>query len=666
MAQRRTSIFLSVVMLTFLWGERSSPARAKPADQCIPAISVTSSVADEEKTGYKSIYDGNPDTFLKTSAKGWHFVQFDFGCDVELTELRRYMTRDGKRTDGARTALGEGILHSRDGIAWFEVTNKSSEGWNEAAFLEEPGSDDVRYRGFAWHSLSYGWSPSLALNKPILARYVRYNWNVANDRFNELQMKYERPAILSRLDWDWSSWDWAAPDAMVLVRYDSDSRSEEDRAQAIDLPWNDAYGPCREEHPDVDPANGWVLVAGNFGTDLFTQRPDYPYFVLYNKYRGMMRSYVFYGSRLGIPHMATHQMGTLTVEDGDVAAFTHFTGKYLFDYNPRYEQIFMKKRLVLDHWACLEFDVTGYDPDISDASKAGASFLMAFQGLEQSVLDADIVGGLDGTLEASNVRMGKDGLSGAFDAVATAGGDFLKAVSIYADVQSALDAMEAKGNANAMTWWGPVLAQAAALGSQNTVPLIAAAAGFITNLIDGGGEGNVPLSYRTHLTGEFRVNGTIQTAPTLSLVPFYVPGTIYGTTPELQPFYHEPLGIYSLAWAPVLEWWSAPSGMAQQLGGTRGVGIAFDASSVIVNPASGLQLHSIRVGLVSPSYAPRAFTDPATYVGLPLDWMTTTQFNSLKVGVRLQFARIGQPSAPLVTLYREYEPTREWQGVYGL
>ena len=89
----------------------------------------------------------------------------------------------------------------------------------------------------------------------------------------------------------------------------------------------------------------------------------------------------------------------------------------------------------------------------------------------------------------------------------------------------------------------------------------------------------------------------------------------------------------------------------------------FDPASVVVNPHSGRQLHSVRVSVVSPSDAPGPFSDPSTYTGLPSIWMNSTRFHSLKVGVRLQFERIGQPSAPLMTMYREYVPTRENQGV---
>jgi hypothetical protein len=62
----------------------------------IPAVDMTGSLADG-KTAFKSLYDGDTSTYLRSSAKGWQYVQFDFGCEVDLYKLRRYMTQDGKR-----------------------------------------------------------------------------------------------------------------------------------------------------------------------------------------------------------------------------------------------------------------------------------------------------------------------------------------------------------------------------------------------------------------------------------------------------------------------------------------------------------------------------------------------------------------------------------------
>jgi hypothetical protein len=70
------------------------------------------------------------------------------------------------------------------------------------------------------------------------------------------------------------------------VHYAEDVRKSP--GQPVPLLWNDIYGNCYEENPDIAPVDGWVLLTGNFGTSLIIPQPDYPYFVLYNRYRGML------------------------------------------------------------------------------------------------------------------------------------------------------------------------------------------------------------------------------------------------------------------------------------------------------------------------------------------------------------------------------------------
>ena len=329
---------------------------------------------------------------------------------------------------------------------------------------------------------------------------------------------------------------------------------------------------------------------------------------------------------------------------------------------------FLKKGLALNHWTCLEFDASGYDPNIGDASKTGAHFTMTFDGLERTELDALVSGGLSGLLTSSDCGIGWD-MSG-LDAITTGAGSFLKAVNVYTDVDDTLNKMAAKGAANPMTWWGPLLSQAAALATQNTVPLIGAAAGFITNLIDGGGTSTVPLSYRVNLTGEFRLGtGTLQTGRWLANPGVSVPRNGLrphpGDAPAIAP---EPLGVYSLTREPVIEWYHAPNGpVAQQLGGIR----AASRCPSIQRPRQ--RQPSCRASAAFDRSRPRQrqlqpadpFKDPGAYTGLPEVWMSEAQMNSLKVGVRLQFARTDDPAAPLITFYREYPAVFQPQGVWG-
>jgi len=56
MPQRITSTQLLACLVAIVLAQYSTPTQASAADQCIPALDVTGSLADEGKTAYKSLY----------------------------------------------------------------------------------------------------------------------------------------------------------------------------------------------------------------------------------------------------------------------------------------------------------------------------------------------------------------------------------------------------------------------------------------------------------------------------------------------------------------------------------------------------------------------------------------------------------------------------------
>jgi hypothetical protein len=279
---------------------------------------------------------------------------------------------------------------------------------------------------------------------------------------------------------------------------------------------------------------------------------------------------------------------------------------------------------------------------------------MHLRGLEVAVVDAEVIEHLRGALEAGNVRTGMDG--GVWDSISRGGDSFLNAVEIYNSVSDLVDDLEEKGNDNPATWWGPILSGAAGLATGGDVPLIAAAAGFLTSLFSGGDGPQVPLSWAVDLTGDFKINGTIQTSPDLAAMRVYVPGTPPGRDPRLNPFYTEPLGIYALTARPVLDWWSWPHNW-------RGVNVTMDTNSIIVNPSSGLRLRSVKTAIVWRGAEPKRFVVPAVIPTLPRIRMTQAELAAAKVGLLLEFERIDRPDLDPNVLYREYEAERVTNGV---
>jgi hypothetical protein len=646
--------FLSAASLAGLLvlAPRFTPA-ARGEEPCTPRITVSGSIGGADQTAYAKVLDRNVATSLTSPRKGWQYVDLDFACPVKLRELRRHMTRNGTAS-GPRDA-GEGIFYSLDGVRWRDLTRDDTLGWQEAQFFRRDSEPEAegrpRYRGAFWKRLPYGWSPALRMRSAVYARFVRFNWHSIGDSLHELEVGWE-PAETLNADWRWdlTRWDWTTNE-LFQVNYQDDVR---DPAQPVTAPWNESHGECRQENPDIAPENGWVLLAGNLGTSPFMDLPAYPYFFLYNKYRGTVRSYFFYGNRSSTDPSATHQMGSLVVEDGAVPAFTHHTATTLVDYDAAYEEFFMKKHMRVNEWACLSFDVVGYDPDV--ASKSAPTFMLRFYKLLQSTLEAQGNESLNGSLDAADLRTGKSGSD--WDTVADVGGHFLRGAAVFGSAPGAVDkVLDIASNSTGSSWWENAIQGAAtALSSGDVKSFIESLGGFISGIVSGGGDSQVPLSWRVELTGDFQFNGTISTASDLAGVRFYVPGSSYGRDPKLLPLYDEPLGVYALTYKPTIDWYSRQDGR-------RAVDLVIDPSWVVLNPQAGLQLVSAKAALVSRSHGSRAFRDLGYYFLEPYALMTDGELDRLKVGLRLELQRVGQPFAEPIVMYQEYEADKVYMGV---
>jgi uncharacterized delta-60 repeat protein/uncharacterized repeat protein (TIGR01451 family) len=147
---------------------------------------VTGDRAGEGGTTHPAAYDGNLGTFFNSTHDDWQYVQIDFGCVGDLSAVRRYMSRDGVDTSGARVLQGEGVSYSIDGGNWTNVTGPTSTGWHNY----------VNYgaQQQAWHTVNYGWSEWLRLNEPVLARYVRFNWDDNHDALHDVEIALAEPS----------------------------------------------------------------------------------------------------------------------------------------------------------------------------------------------------------------------------------------------------------------------------------------------------------------------------------------------------------------------------------------------------------------------------------------------------------------------------------------
>lgn len=143
-------------------------------------VQIDSRIATSDRSGISgttpwTAIDGNSSSGFETGYTAWQYVQLDFGSPVPLTRVRRNMS-----SGFGRNGQGEGFSYSLDGTTWTDFTTGNSSGWGAY----------VAYATGAWHSVPYGWSAWLSLQKVTAARYVRFRWDGNNDRVNEIEVDY--------------------------------------------------------------------------------------------------------------------------------------------------------------------------------------------------------------------------------------------------------------------------------------------------------------------------------------------------------------------------------------------------------------------------------------------------------------------------------------------
>ncbi|MCB0121805.1 MAG: discoidin domain-containing protein, partial [Caldilineaceae bacterium] len=165
--------------LALLWSLLEMPTLHAQATSC--SHTITSSHKGENNTTAKATMDGDLKSYFDSSHKDWQYIQIDLGCEQRFSALRRYMSSDGATVKGTRTGQGEGVTYSLDGKTWHELTGPTTTGWEKY----------VNYgaRQHAWHTVPYGWSAWLALQTPVRARYLRFQWDDNGDALHEIEVK---------------------------------------------------------------------------------------------------------------------------------------------------------------------------------------------------------------------------------------------------------------------------------------------------------------------------------------------------------------------------------------------------------------------------------------------------------------------------------------------
>lgn len=159
------------------------------------------------------------------------------------------------------------------------------------------------------------------------------------------------------------------------------------------LPFHEFIDPSNK---DFHPEDGWELVAKNFGTP--QQSVDYPFFVLYNKYTGLMRNFAMIPDR----YLQTIQGSVVKMSftgSRRSALFQHLKtiGRDVVNFEPDLNADFFNEyHQINEFWFLNEF-VTAYDPctcfDFSPYDQNGNAHLTAnYSWHTENVIDLYMAG----------------------------------------------------------------------------------------------------------------------------------------------------------------------------------------------------------------------------------------------------------------------------------
>lgn len=400
-------------------------------------------------------------------------------------------------------------------------------------------------------------------------------------------------------NWDWTTQSWTVhfSNANGTVGTISTLNPFYDGGQKV-------YGNTNQQEADIFPKNGWMLVSRDFGTA--TEANAYPFFVLYNKYRGILRV----GVLRTVDVQSSYQQISLNFSNA-----TSTTLPQLFKFasdSPDFASAnanttFQQSAITfagVQEWMIADFNVQGYSAAISDF----AAINISVSEITQS--DIQLTGNinLDGTAQPQAAGTSTIGV-------------LKKVGSIYSSTKSTVEA----ALKSTVTWsTGPV----AFLKS-------------VLNLVNGFSGGGGGSAYNIKLKGTVNQNGTIKTtSPKTSFSIYLKPVDNTNAYRALQVI---PWGVFNIQAIPLYDMraydvadpnagWG-PDGqpnliLGYQLSGTLPQGCISNGASLIINPALANDVSSVEANLISAGDSP----DPKTFYVTEFKPLTSFESSSQQVG----------------------------------
>ncbi len=370
------------------------------------------------------------------------------------------------------------------------------------------------------------------------------------------------------------NWDWHSDPNMKI-----DLNFHGGKVYNFTLPWNESgsfifpifYNKEGRDKYDIYPSQGWKLFLRDLGNE--NHSTSYPYFILYNEYHGILR-YIYYGAKKA---ETSYILATLYLNNKEYTPFGRIDKNspvfelgylnncgYIDDLADAdvLEEIHVLGVYAPYQWNYVDFDVSGYDPDIgSKIFNAGISIETLRNFDKNEIENAEY---LESTLFNTSRGLVYNQLEGANPAGFYENNvyPFQNMRIKYQNVKQAQNAFAewALGNKDTKTWYTDnILSIAETTLYDQWIPAMAPFA-TLYKFLKGGGSPDNSLLPRTFsgLPTEIAFPENTSTGQGLYSLFFYLPGcvlpdTLFAVTSNTLPLYDKPLGIFNMFSKPQVD-----------------------------------------------------------------------------------------------------------------
>ncbi|PSL28164.1 hypothetical protein [Chitinophaga ginsengisoli] len=294
---------------------------------------------------------------------------------------------------------------------------------------------------------------------------------------------------------------------------------------------------------DMKAADGWELVYNEFNPTA-SSLPANPFFVLYNKYRGVLRIYE-YVTTTGFVNSSYLTSGLNLSPNNINSNMLNYIGQDLIDVSVKHTVITKVEstQIATGVWYAAQYEIA-YDPSIASSTyqQIGLNWTLKWTNISGVSLGGTSTGTLNGTI--SNTTNGFNVGSLGTGALEAAG------LSVF-DNNKGNDANH-PGNGNKLGLPASIF-EAAQKGMKDGLT------GIITNVFSAIFGGSTTTTQQVNLTmnANITLNGTISSNGALIPDPglgLGVPGTSNSqSAPGLIPFYNKPMGVFYITGKPIVD-----------------------------------------------------------------------------------------------------------------